>query len=82
MLLSNTFTHPKQQKDEFNPSFSVSNDRFPMEISNFVYVKVSSMKGQRVKTTGISLHRLSTVSDSITMFVVSYSLSVGKGGKR
>ncbi len=40
-----------------------------MEISNFVYVKVSSMKEQRAKIIGIARHRLSTDGDGVTTLV-------------
>lgn len=40
-----------------------------MEIGNFVYVKVSSMKEQRAKIIGIARHRLSTDGDGVTTLV-------------
>ena len=52
-----------------------------MEISNFVYVKVSNMKEQRAKIIGIAHHRLFTDGDGVTT-LVALGLSVGKGGKR
>ena len=53
-----------------------------MEISNFVYVKVSSMKEQRSKIIGIARHRLSTDGDGTTTPVTSFGLSARKGGKQ